>query len=86
MGALLRRQFDIITSGDTRECVLGGNATWCAKHEIEIFLTIMYEVPHFVIDTEANRSGCNVSPQKRRRREKIKDHTPTRDLRMMIAP
>ena len=71
--------------GDTGQGVVGGGPAGSAKDEIEIFLTIVHEVPHFVIDAEAHITNCNVSSQKWRRCEEIKHDTPTCDFGMMIT-
>ncbi len=78
-------QFDIITRGDTGQGVVGGGPAGSAKYEIEVFLTIVHKVPHFVIDAEAHSANFDMSSQKWRRREEIKDDTPTCDFRMMVT-
>ena len=45
----------------------------------------MHEVTHFVIDAEEDHTGFDMASKQWRACEKIEDHAPASDFRMMIA-
>jgi hypothetical protein len=56
-----------------------------ADHEVEIFLSVVLEIAHLVIDAEADPPIAYVLPEKRRRAQQIEHDTPTSHLGVMVT-
>jgi hypothetical protein len=81
-------KIDAVLSSQIRE---GGaiNRCLCARrteHQVEILGTIVLEIPHFVVDAEANLAHGNVLEQEWAVPKQVKEERPAGYLRMLIAP
>src|SRR5262249_16391708 len=84
-GSLLSRQPNLVVLRDTCQGVRRCRAAGRAEHEIEVLLPIVHEVPHFVINAEANCACFHMAPQKRSGRHQIEKNGPASNLRMMVT-
>lgn len=73
---------DHAAEGKTTRILYGARGT---QYEIEVFLSVVFEVNHFVIYSKGYFAFTNLTPKQTTMLQEIEYNSPTRDLGMMIA-